>query len=144
EALTKISVAHSERIIELLTDMNAKLMDENGDAFAIIRDLMTKSFEDNHKRAIELREMDRSTEERRMMLKLLPSLANRVTGKEIFPTEAEDTALIEMLAENVSADHIKMLSGVLPAQVIGPLYARLEKYEKDKMARLAREAGRNG
>jgi hypothetical protein len=83
----------------------------------------------------ELRHL-RESEERAMWIRYLPAIANTVLGKEVFPAGAQDTALMTAIAENVSEDHIKMLS-MLPGigdkpEIWGPLSARLRQIIKEK------------
>lgn len=139
EAMARAVMSHSERMLELMSHHNEKLMEENADAMTIVKELLTQKMADDYERTMKLKEMDRSTSERAMILKYLPSLVNRVTGKEIFPHSSEDTALLEMLAEKISSDQIKQLAGILPPEVVGPLYSRFVQMEKERERKQLRE-----
>jgi hypothetical protein len=119
---------------EMYTRMIAKLMGENMQAFDIVKDMMMKMAETQFNRDMELENNRRATQTRDRLLKMVPPLVNQFSGKEVFPQNSEDTALIEAIAENLTPDYIKFLSGILPAQLWAPLSARLDKYNQEKAA----------
>ncbi len=117
---------------EMYTRMIAKLMNENMQAFEIVKDMMMKTAELQFNRDMELENNRRSTQTRSQLLKMVPPLVNQFSGKEIFPQNAEDTALIEQIAENLTPEYINFLSGIMPPALWAPLSARLDKYNKEK------------
>lgn len=116
------------------TRMIAKLMTENMQAFDVVKDMMMKMAEQSFRRDMEIEDNRRKTLTRDRLMKMIPPLANQLTGKDIFPQNAEDTALIESIADSLSTDHIKFLEGMLPPQLWAPLSARLVKYNEEKAA----------
>jgi hypothetical protein len=105
--------------------------------FVIFKQMMLEKIENDQKQKLAILQFQRDIEERKKWLSYVPGLINNLLGKEIFPQNTEDTALIEAAAEHLNEDQIKLLSGVLPAELWGPLSARLAKYMKEK--RLAAE-----
>jgi len=91
----------------------AELEGENRALFVALRQELERSVQLSHERKMRELEFMRTTEERRRIIKILPALANVMTGKEVFPISAEDTALIESLCENVSQEEIQMLTTVI-------------------------------
>jgi hypothetical protein len=128
----------SIRMIDMLGNQVSKNTHELHDAYSIVREMMIKDVELSHDKRMKELEFQRSTDERAKMMKAAPALINRITGREIFPQATEDTALVEMLAENITEDQVKMVSMALPAEVSGLLMARfkaaLERKRKEKEA----------
>jgi hypothetical protein len=117
---------------EMYTRMIAKLMNENMQAFDVVKDMMMKMAEIQFNRDMSLEDNRRKTQREDRLLKMVPPLVNQFTGKEIFPQNSEDTVLIEAIAENLTPEYIQFLSGILPPQLWAPLSARLDKYNKEK------------
>lgn len=109
-----------------------ELQQENRECFAVVKETMMMLADTQHEKKMKQLEFARATEERKKWLSFGPVLINQLLGKEIFPQNVEDTALIEAVAENIPEEQIKLLGSVLPPQLWGPLSARLERAMREK------------
>lgn len=118
--------------VELLTKSNRDLMMENRDAVQIVKDLIFQQAANQHDRKMKELEFARASEERKMLMRTGGAILNEITGTEIIPQSAADTNLLELLFEKAGEDQIKALSGVLPAELMGPLAARATQFFRTK------------
>lgn len=109
-----------------------QLQQENRDCFAIVKDVMMRMADTQHEKTMQQLAFARATAERKKWFSFGPALVNQLLGKEIFPQSTEDTALVEAVAEHLTEDQIKMLGGILPPQLWGPLATRLERAMADR------------
>ena len=124
----------SAQMMQIMAQEKNKLINDNQDQFALIRDLMMKQLELGHTGRMEMLEYERKSEDRKAMLRMLPSLANSITGKEIFTESAEDTALVDTVAEELTPEMLKKLAEILPPKVTGMLATRMAKALDKKQA----------
>jgi hypothetical protein len=136
-------------IIDRLMKRQAELEGENRELFVALRDQLIEFMKLDHERRMKELEYTRSTEERRKLLQLLPALANAISGREVFPATAEDSAIVETLADNISEDELKMLAQVLGqkspelAGLIMTRFAAIQKKKKEQaeeVAKLSKQA----
>ena len=121
----------------MLASENKDLREENRSLFVMVKDMITTLSQSQFDKEMKLAEFHRQTGERRQLMAFAPALVNTVLGKEVFPQNAADTALIDALAENITEDQIQKLAatageGGLPPEVFGPLAMRVHKALKDK------------
>ena len=116
--------------MNLIREQNIMLrsaLAENRDMFSIFKDVMLQMATNQHGNRMKELEFQRSTGERERFLKFLPPLVNTVLGKEIFPQSVEDTAIVEGIAANLKEEDLVKLGGIVPPEMLCPLYARVEK-----------------
>jgi len=72
--------------------------------------------------------------QRQELFKMLPPLVNTVTGREVFPVGATDTALLEAIAEAIDKnpnpnEALGSLAsaGIIPPELMGALMARMQQ-----------------
>jgi regulator of replication initiation timing len=126
-------------MLGMLADENTKLRIENLDAIRIIKQLTLEKTEQEHKMKMEALAFERSSQERTQWLRLLPAITNSLTGREVFPVAASDTAIIEMVAENIKPEDLMKLMEIVPPQLQGILSQRFTQLLKEKEA-VKREA----
>ena len=150
EALTRIGLVHSETLLGKAVDMlgvmtkqNQELMSENADAFRIVREVLMKQTIDNDERQLKLIKERRNADLWRKGVGIAPAVINRLLGSEVIPQSTADSALIDSIAENITAEQVEMLahSGMLPAPVMGLLMDRLKegfdaKVKEDALAKV--------
>lgn len=136
-------------LIDRLMRRQAELEGENRELFIALRQELERSVQLAHEQRMKQLEFIRTTDERRRIIKIMPALLNAMTGREVFPTSAEDTAIIETLCENVSEDEVKLLTTTLGSkspELAGLIMNRFNAIQKRKadesseLNRLAREA----
>ena len=90
--------------------------------------------EAKHTHTMQEMEFKRSSEERRILLQLVPELINRVTGSEVFPQGTADTAIWNVMAQKMSEQDYKMLMTFLETkdkQLAALIGGRLQKALKE-------------
>ncbi len=134
---------HSLRMIEQLSTMNNHLTAENFQNFGMIKELLFKLADDTHKQRMDEMQFQRASETRKKLIGMVPALANTLTGREVFPLAAEDTAIVESVAENITEKQIEGLMQLgLPPELLGMLASRVQKHlakkreEQEERARL--------
>jgi len=121
-------------MLGMLAEENTKLRIENLDALRIIKDLMLQRTQEEHKMKMEALTFERQSQERTQWLRLLPAITNSLTGREVFPVASSDTAIIEMVAENIKQEDLMKLMEIVPPQLQGILAQRFTQLLKEKEA----------
>lgn len=119
--------ATTQQTMNMLTQQNARLMQENRDSYEIMQHMMKERASGMHEQNMEQLAFERKTIDRQKLIEFLPALLNGITGREIFPQESEDTALVEKFVESMDADALEAISQHLPPELLGMLAQRMEK-----------------
>ena len=124
----------SRHMMQDMQSDNRELRTENREMFGILKNLLVEREQREHDRALEEMRFQRASEERAMWMRMAPPLINNILGKEIFPQNTADTALIETIVDHITDDQIQILSTVLPPTLWGPLSSRMSQIiaEKEK------------
>lgn len=104
------------------------------DATEIVMRLMMEKVQLGHEQEMKKLEYERATATRAKLLAMVPPLTNTLTGKEIFPQSTADTALVETIAAHLKPETAAALAEHLPAELLGPLMARLSEIQRKKNA----------
>lgn len=121
----RVLFEQSAKMLETLGEQNHRLMNENHEAIGAIKELLMAEATKAHEyKMTEIKEQ-RSTQERNKLLGMAPALLNTILGKEVFPQESADSAIMDTLAENLTQEEIMTLSRTLRPEIWGPLAARL-------------------
>lgn len=149
------AMRHSEAIMQfglrsmaMVTEMQGELiavqaqqirslMAENGDAVKLVKDaLLEKALVSHDRQMAEIAAADKANMKAALM-RYAPALLNTLTGREVFPQQTADTALIETIASKVAPEQLAMIANFLPAEVSGPLLARFNQiFEEREDARI--------
>lgn len=131
---TAMAFEAQQSMLSILSQSNNKLQGEVRDASEILMKLMLDRANNQHDHRMKELALERETSERRQLLQLAPALVNTITGKEVFPQETTDSALLNQIAESMDPEKIQTLinSGIIPPQLLGLLSARMEKYLLEK------------
>lgn len=121
-----------ERTIMHLTSERVDTMRENREMFTIMKEMMMEKVTNNHEQRMKEMQYQRSTDMRDKLLKMLPPLANTITGRELFPQSTADTALVELIADNLTQEDVMKIGGVLKPELMGPLMNRLQEHLRKK------------
>jgi len=128
-------------IREMMT-ANISLARENREGFSVVKEMMMEMVTKNHERDMEKLKYERETAMFQKAMQYAPGLINQIVGKQVFPQNTEDTALIDSIAEHLAnspngEQAINMLGAVFPPQIVGVINARLTRAIEEK--RLAAE-----
>jgi hypothetical protein len=135
---TQVLTGAMQAMFEQVTRENISLRRENQDATVIVRDAMLQLTGQRNEAVMKQLEFKRSSEERAKWLSFGPAFINTILGREVFPQQTADTALIDAIADNLTEDDIQRLAatGVIKPEVWGPLAARMAKsLEKKRLAK---------
>ncbi len=133
----------SQSTVEMQGREIRELRAENREMFIMVKDMLVERDRNEHDRQMKQLEFTRATEERKRWLAFVPPLVNQVLGREVFPQNTEDTALVEGIAEELSKrpEDMMKLAAVIPPSMMGPLAGRLQKYDEDKAKKTAMVPG---
>lgn len=164
EGLAQQAMRHAEVAIKLLCNQtatlfdaslntlaavikqNQMLMEENQEAFQIVKEYALEKTLNTHDLETKRLAFERQTGERKKLLSFAPALINTITGKEVFPQSASDTALLEQIADAIDPNDFAKLGGVVPPELMGPLAARFTQHiekknaEQERVRKLAEQA----
>lgn len=135
--------AHTIQYMRVMSDEAVSLRKANMDLFEITKDAVFKLADMRHEHVMKQLEFIRGSEEREMMMKVIPPLINSATGKEVFPQSTADTFLIDTLSEKITPEVIQGLvqAGKINGKEAAILLARIKQAEADKERRqTARQA----
>ena len=127
-------------MFEQVTRENMSLRKENQEAVLIVRDAIMKMSESREESEMKRLQFARASDERRQWLAFGPALINSLLGREVFPQNNADTALLEAITNSLTEDDMQKLamSGIIKPHLLGPLTQRMSKILESK--RLAAEA----
>ena len=128
-------IEQQNRILAQSQTMLEQVMRDNMSAFTVVKELLNERALNQHNHRVEQLRLEENARTREKLLKFAPALVNTIVGKEVFPQSSADTALIETIAENLTAEHVAMLGQLLPPELAGPLANRIAKAIQDKEAR---------
>lgn len=120
-------------IINFIGEDNISLRKENRELQSIFFDFMKARLNENREHELKVMTYQRATEERKGLMRMAPALVNSITGKDVFPTATEDTAIIETLAETLPIEAVQQMAAMLGPQLGGVVLARFEKHAKAKL-----------
>jgi hypothetical protein len=129
---TGVLFESSNRMQQIQQEQNARLMTENGEMFGIIRSMLQEKIELEHTKRMEEAKARQAAEERKQLLAYAPALINTILGREVFPQSTADTALVEQIAEKLTADDVQKLTQILPPTIMAPLADRFGKVLEQK------------
>lgn len=102
-----------KEVVDIVTKRYHEASVELRDATQIVNQLVREKIESEVKQDKERLEYERSTQERKMWLGLLPPLANTITGREIFPQSFADSKMVEAIIDSLDEEQIAQLGGIL-------------------------------
>jgi hypothetical protein len=117
----------------LLTEMKQdrdEHRQEARESFGIIKELLQEKIANVHEQKMKELEFERSTQERKKLILLLPAIVNFVTGKKIMGEGNADTAILQTAAEVIRklppADKTRALE-MMPPELAIVMGARLKE-----------------
>jgi hypothetical protein len=139
EVLAQTYVRGNSNVIDaqntLIIQQNAiigQLLQENHSALEVVKSVMVERMQDDHKFRMEQLQFQRSSGEREKWLKMLPAVVNGFFGREVLPIAAEDTAIVETMATQLTEGQLKALSTQLPPELWGLIAQRMERFLREK------------
>lgn len=102
---------------------------EQGEMTMILRDVLLNMNKEKHEMRLKELEFQRSTEERRMMGKALPTVINYLSGREVMPEHHADSELLDSLALKVQPEQLEMMvsAGFMTHEQAAVLAHRFQK-----------------
>lgn len=125
---------HAMRHIEQLSLMAEKSQNAANRANEMLQELILKVTLDDRAHELQVIKAQEAVKTREGLFRLAPPVLNTLTGREIFPQSTEDTALIELLFENIDPASVMQMAGNLPDAVVGSIMGRWARHQKKKEA----------
>jgi hypothetical protein len=107
--ITKMNVQMTQTIAVNSLQREQDMQRERNEMNVIMRDMLLTMRKEDHEMRLKELEFQRSTEERRMLGKAIPSIANYLTGRELIPEAYADSELIDALSAQVTPEDLQML-----------------------------------
>lgn len=125
---------HYERALKNSSDEIAETKRENRDMFTIMKEMILEKSTNDHENAMKQLAYQRTTDQTNKLIKLIPPLANTITGRNVFPQETADSAILNMIAEAMDEGGLEKLmsSGIVRPEMMGPLVHRLQQHLQQK------------
>jgi hypothetical protein len=110
---------------------------EKAEMTVILRDVILNMKKEDREAKLEQLKFQRESEERAMVARLLPSMVNYATGRELVPENLADTQIIEALALRIKPEQLQMLqaSGLVTPEQLLLLTARFKKIRDEHEAK---------
>lgn len=126
---------HAMRHIETLSVMLQRAVQAQESATEMCRELILQRVMSDREHELTMLDRQRKIDLQKGLFKIAPPLINTITGRNVFPQETEDTAIVEALCE---LDPEKVLGALgsmgVPNELAGVLMARVVKYHEKKRA----------
>lgn len=128
----------SMRMNDMLSNQVQKLQRESLDAIELAKVVILKQADEETRRMIARQQAEDSSRTKQMVLKYGPALVNQLVGREVFPQSTVDSAIVEMITDELSEDQIRMFMAMVPVERQGIVAGRFEEILRRK--REAQEA----
>jgi hypothetical protein len=109
---TAVCLEANNKTVRMLVENNANLMEENHKAYEVLKNVLLEKQLAENNGELALIKYKRETDERKKLIGMIPPLVNQVTGQPIFPQGAEDSAIMEQLADLDESD-LNVITSVL-------------------------------
>ena len=102
---------------------------EQAEMTVIMRDMLLAQRKEMLEAELQKLQFQRQSDERLLIGKLVPSLANYLTGREVIPQSHADSEILDAIAMKIKPEHIALLTqvGILDEQQAAVLAARFTK-----------------
>jgi hypothetical protein len=109
---------------------------ENTELVNMMKDLMMQNMQLQYSNQLQLKTRDDISR----LLGMAPALVNSIVGKEVFPTQTADSAIMEAIAKSLSPEQAQKLAAALPPQVMPHVMNRITEILKEE-AKIVHAAG---
>lgn len=136
EQLVAMAISITQTTAVAAIQREEAMRKEVAEAQLIVRDVIFNMRKETHEMHMAQLQFQRSTQERQMLGKAIPSIINHLAGRDVMPEEMADTALIDAMAMKVKPEHLQQLAqfGVIPAEMLPLLAARFQKAHEKRQA----------
>jgi len=121
-------------IIREQREDNRGLRRDVQEAWGVVRQVMLDTVEIQHKHRMEELKFQRASEDRKMIMRMLPAVINEATGKQILPQSTVDSTMMDAVVERMTPEQLKFLTdnGMIPPEVAGFLAKRMAEKMKER------------
>lgn len=142
-------MTHNERMANMMLDLTKTLAvntiaheqtmrQEVNEAQLIVRDVIMNMRKEAHEMRMAELQFQRSSEDRRLLGKALPTILNQLTGRELIPETHADSELLDAMAAKVNPNMLQHLvtMGILDSNQAALLTARFAKATEERRKEL--------
>lgn len=126
-------------VLGMLMTERVEVQKERMEMNLLMRDVLLNLRKEAHAEGMEKLKYARESEERAAFAKLIPGMVNSLTGSEIIPQAAADSALLDAIALKATPQHLQMLvaTGVISQEQMVVLAQRFQKTREEAEKRSA-------
>lgn len=132
----------------LITRMGERLNEvtsENVEAFNVVKDMLARQALGDHEYKMKEIEAQNKAAMMQKAMQMAPPLINQITGREVFPQQSVDSAIMEQVAEAIDPEKLPLLMEALNlnnkpelvAMIMHRFNGVLEKKEQERKHRMA-------
>lgn len=137
-----LTASHNEifrAVMGMWTQDRLQMRTTEMEAIAVVRDAALTARRETHQFQMEYAKFQRDSKEREGVMRMVPQLVNRATGREIFDEASNDKELVDMLAMTVKPEDLQMLvdMGKIKKEYALLLMARFAKTLEEKKQEVA-------
>jgi len=138
-------MTHNERMANMMLDLTkslavqsiaheAQMRQEVNEAQLIVRDVIMNMRKEAHDMRMAELTYARSSEDRRLLVKALPTILNQLTGRELVPESHADSELLDAIAAKIKPQMLQQLItlGVLDTNEAALLTARFARATEER------------
>jgi hypothetical protein len=138
-------MTHNERMANMMLDLTkslavqsiaheAQMRQEVNEAQLIVRDVIMNMRKEAHDMRMAELTYARSSEDRRLLAKALPTILNQLTGRELVPESHADSELLDAIAAKIKPQMLQQLItlGVLDTNEAALLTARFARATEER------------
>jgi hypothetical protein len=136
---------HNEQVMGMMVDLTkslavqsiaheAEMRKEVNDAQMIVRDVIMNMRKEAHEMRMSELAFARSTEDRRLLGKALPTIINQLSGREVIPEAHADSELLDAIAAKIKPHMLQQLIalGILDTNEAALLTARFARATEER------------
>jgi hypothetical protein len=136
---------HNEQVMGMMVDLTkslavqsiaheAEMRKEVNDAQMIVRDVIMNMRKEAHDMRMSELAFARSTEDRRLLGKALPTIINQLSGREVIPEAHADSELLDAIAAKIKPHMLQQLIalGILDTNEAALLTARFARATEER------------
>jgi len=136
---------HNEQVMGMMLDLTkslavqsiaheAEMRKEVNDAQMIVRDVIMNMRKEAHEMRMSELAFARSTEDRRLLGKALPTIINQLSGREVIPEAHADSELLDAIAAKIKPHMLQQLIalGILDTNEAALLTARFARATEER------------
>lgn len=125
--MIRVTFENQNQLLDKMLRLQTVTMDQNQQLIQGLQAALLQKAQENHTYRLEELKAERTNEMISKGIGMLPGIANKVLGKEVFPESQVDSNLIEMIVKDLLAhpEKVPQLQSMFPQEVWAPVMTRM-------------------